>query len=98
MTSGHSTVTEHKEHALTKWDRVAMAISLIVCKIHKAYLDKVFLFIYFFVFLLWWKLEALSPDILHQTIYNLCKICMFENTFFHYRVCYEYSKISSLYF
>lgn len=67
-------VRKHKGCALTKQNRVPMAISLIVCKIHKAYLNK-------FFFLLWWKLEALFPNILHQTIYNLCKICEFENTF-----------------
>lgn len=48
-------------------------------------------------FLLWWKLEALFPNILHQTIYNLCKICEFENTF-PTITHYEYSKISSLCF
>lgn len=48
-------------------------------------------------FLLWWKLEPLFPHIFHQTIYNLCKICEFENTFSTI-TCYEYSKISSLYF
>lgn len=37
-------VREHEGCALTKWNRVAMATSLIVCKIYKAYLNKFFFF------------------------------------------------------
>lgn len=84
-------LSEHKGCAVRMWNRIPMAISLIVCKIYKAYLNK------FSFFLLWWKLEALFPNILHQTIYNPCKICVWKY-FFHYHICYEYSKISSLYF
>lgn len=47
------------------------------CKIYKAYLNK---FLFFFI-VMKTRSSFFFPNILHQTIYNLCKICEFENTF-----------------
>lgn len=46
------------------------------CKIYKAYLNK---FLFFFIVMK--TRSSFFPNILHQTIYNLCKICEFENIF-----------------
>lgn len=88
--SDHFGLLEHKEVIWWSGTDFPWQYRSLCHKIYKAYLSKL-------IFLLWWKLEALFPNILHQTIYNLCKICEFENTF-PTITHYEYSKISSLCF
>lgn len=88
--SDHFGLLEHKEVIWWSGTDFPWQFRSLCHKIYKAYLSKL-------IFLLWWKLEALFPNILHQTIYNLCKICEFENTF-PTITHYEYSKICSLCF